>query len=69
MFERATRLWRMSPEDDDLRPGERSARETLAHRVEVEEGLRRVGVPPVAAVEDVPVEVLGCEVRRPGDVP
>jgi hypothetical protein len=45
-------------EDDDLAAGQRAALEPRTERVQVEQGLRGVGVPAVAAVEDGPGERL-----------
>src|SRR5664280_1108756 len=50
-------------DDRDLATTQIAARKLLAHRVEVQKGLGRVGVPAVAAVENVPAEDLGRQIR------
>ncbi len=53
-------------QDDHLPPGHGSAGQVRAHRVEIEQGLGRVGVPAVAAVQDGPGERFRGKIRRPG---
>jgi hypothetical protein len=51
--------------DDDYSPAPKVA-EVGAHRVDVEQPLGGMGVPAVAAVDDVHLHVAGDEVRRAG---
>ena len=53
-------------EDHDLPARDRSARQLSTHRVQVEQGLGRVCVPAVAAVQDGSAEHLRGEVRGAG---
>ncbi len=64
MLECATRLCTMSPTNRDLAAA--NVAELFAHRVEIEQRLRRMRVTAVAGVDDVPVENQRDAARKSG---
>ena len=65
MFDRATRLWAMSPTRPTVSPCDSAAE--LADGEDVEQRLRRVFVGAVAGIDDAGLEVPGEQVRVPAD--